>query len=49
LLLPAAAALGACASLPVTKTSPMEFEESNDGAMEHAIATYADFGVAFLW
>lgn len=47
LLLPAAAALGACASLPVTETSPMEFEESNDGAMEHAIATYADFGAHF--
>ncbi|HRI99128.1 MAG TPA: hypothetical protein PKV67_00010 [Hyphomonas sp.] len=45
LLLPAAAALGACAS--VTETSPLEFEEGNVGTIEHAIAKYAGFGAHF--
>ncbi|MCH2456815.1 hypothetical protein [uncultured Hyphomonas sp.] len=47
LLLPAAAALGACANLPVTETSSMEYEESTHGALASTIVTYAGFGAHF--
>ena len=47
LLLPAAAALGACASLSNTETSSMEYEESTHGALASTIVTYAGFGPHF--
>lgn len=47
LMLPAAAVIGACAGVPVTRTAAAGLNESEDISMERTVSRYAGYGAHF--